>query len=1079
MNMDLAASAESGEELDVFVEAYESALAADGHADLGHFLPPADHPLYHAVLLELVRVDMEFGYTRDGGRPLDQYRPRFPQLFDNPADLAVLTFEEYRLRHQAGEAPTPQEYRQRYGIDPRAWPAPACAALGSDQRATQPGLGVLGRAFPPPGQAQAVELLGELQRSDPASARAFARALRELPRVGQKFAGFHLSAELGRGAFGRVFLARQGELADRPVALKISADVRGESRTLAQLQHTNIVPIYSIHHAGALHAVCMPYLGSVTLADVLRGLRRQASIPTTGKGLVATVIGCKSTVNGQASSAASSSDPVATSKEGDGHAATAAVVGPLKALEGLSYVEAVLSLGARLADGLAHAHERGILHRDLKPANVLLADDGQPLLLDFNLSEDTKRPACASAALVGGTLPYMAPEHLEAFQGGKRRVDARSDIYSLGVLLFELLAGRHPFPEHRAPLRELLPRMIGDRERAPAVRAGNPAVTPAAAAILQHCLEPDPERRYQTARQLKEDLERHLSNQPLRHVGEPSWRERGRKLLRRHPRLAPVAVATLALGMVLALGGLLLLRADRQARLEAGERLQQFRAASQGVILRALEASTADRDRLAEVQQAGGKALRLYGVLEDPAWQERPAVTRLSVEDQEQLQARAGELLMLYATVTALQVDPKTTPAQRAELLEPALKSVAQLQKGYSPEALPRAVLLLHADLLDLGSRAAEAAELRAQAAAMPLRGARDLCMEAFLLMSQGRPRAALPLWEQAVRADPQNPWAWPGLAVCQDWLDQPAQAAASYSACIALHPDYFGYYFKRGLAQLRQQEPRLALADFDQALRQQPGHRETLINRALARLELRQPAEAVKDLSEVLEHGPPAARIYLMRARARGLANDSAGQQSDEQAAQRLQPEDEAAWVARGASRAAPAPQDALADFEQALRLNPRSLPAMEARAHVLARLGRTKEAIASLDTALKLFPEHAPALAGRGTLLGRLGQRDEAVRDAQAALKLDRSPAITFQVAGVYALTARHHAADRDQAFTLLAEALRRGFGYDLLETDHDLDSLREDPRFARLRAAMQALYAPSRGETTRAASAGGAGP
>ena len=83
-----------------------------------------------------------------------------------------------------------------------------------------------------------------------------------MPKAGDEFVGFRLVRELGRGAFGRVFLATQSELAGRPVALKVSADLTGESRTLAQLQHTNIVPVYSVHRDGLLQAVCMPYFGS-------------------------------------------------------------------------------------------------------------------------------------------------------------------------------------------------------------------------------------------------------------------------------------------------------------------------------------------------------------------------------------------------------------------------------------------------------------------------------------------------------------------------------------------------------------------------------------------------------------------------------------------------------------------------------------------------------------------------------------------------------------------------------------------------------------------------------------------------
>ena len=147
-------------------------------------------------------------------------------------------------------------------------------------------------------------------------------------------------------------------------------------------------------------------------------------------------------------------------------------------LEGLSYIEAILTLVSQLADGLGHAHRRGILHRDLKPANVLLTDDGRPMLLDFNLAEDVKQRNAAERASIGGTLPYMGPEHIEAYRTGEGQLDQRCDLFSLGVILFELLTGRHPFSIHKRATPETVVAMVADRRKSPPpLRPHNPAVS--------------------------------------------------------------------------------------------------------------------------------------------------------------------------------------------------------------------------------------------------------------------------------------------------------------------------------------------------------------------------------------------------------------------------------------------------------------------------------------------------------------------------------------------------------------------------------------------------------------------------
>ncbi len=279
---ELVANLES--ELDAFVAAFEGARARDAQADLAAFLPKPGHTLYREVLRELIRVDLEYGWTGGRATSLEDYRTRFPELFDNPEDLREIAFEEYRLRRQAGQEVDPAEYQRRFGVATCNWPTQPPSRPRVEGLST-PGLGSRSRRLLHPDSRylsmpdQAARL-----RGTPVS----------MPEVGTEFLGFHLIAELGRGAFGRVYLARQGELADRPVALKVARDLGGESRTLARLQHTNIVPIHSVHHAGPFHAVCMPFLGSTTLADVLRELRGHGGLPASGKVLVDTLQACQS-----------------------------------------------------------------------------------------------------------------------------------------------------------------------------------------------------------------------------------------------------------------------------------------------------------------------------------------------------------------------------------------------------------------------------------------------------------------------------------------------------------------------------------------------------------------------------------------------------------------------------------------------------------------------------------------------------------------------------------------------------------------------------------------------------------------
>ena len=377
---------------------------------------------------------------------------------------------------------------------------------------------------------------GSLHRSDPLATEWLARTLKGMPQAGGQFLGFPLLSELGSGAFGRVFLSRQGELADRLVVLKVVPQIYGESRTLARLQHPNIVPIYSVHQANDYQAVCMPFLGKTTLADILIDLRRRRPLPESGRYLIEQI-----TARAQKGAAGFEGTPNQDS--------LIDLAGPGAHLAQLTYVEAILWIAERLAEALAHAHGQGIVHRDLKPANVLLTNDGRPMLLDFNLSLDHKLHQSAAATRIGGTLPYMAPEQLVAVLNREGHGDERSDLYSLGIIVFELLTGRYAVARRHESVESLVKRAIEARPWPQPMRRWNGSVTSGVESIVHHCLDPYPARRYQTALELAEDLRRQSEHRNLIYATERSTFERGKKWARRYPRLT----SSISIGVVAAL----------------------------------------------------------------------------------------------------------------------------------------------------------------------------------------------------------------------------------------------------------------------------------------------------------------------------------------------------------------------------------------------------------------------------------------------------------------------------------------------------------------------------------------------
>jgi serine/threonine protein kinase/Flp pilus assembly protein TadD len=382
---------------------------------------------------------------------------RHPELGSDKSAVLDLAYEEYCLRRQAGTSPDPDEFCQRF-----------------------------------PHYRTSLRRLIEAHHCVEAAELAAQDSEVSWPEVGDSFLGFVLRRELGRGAFARVFLASEPELGNRSVVVKISRHGAVEAELLGRLKDiANVVEVHTLKkdELSGWTAVCMPYVGSATLCDVMDYVFAQPEPPRDARRILEAV-----------NHFCLADEPAPQSA-------------PHRLLRQGTYVDGVLYLAVQLAEGLSCVHARGICHGDLKPSNILLTPDGKPLLVDFNLSFDPRQ----SGQRLGGTLPYMSPEQLQpgAWERGRTPLDVRSDLFAFGVILYELLTGQHPFGPIRghaswtAMRAELVERQ---RRGARPLRDFNPRVPRQLARVVEQSLAFAPEDRPRSLDQvgslLRKDLKR-------------------------------------------------------------------------------------------------------------------------------------------------------------------------------------------------------------------------------------------------------------------------------------------------------------------------------------------------------------------------------------------------------------------------------------------------------------------------------------------------------------------------------------------------------------------------------------------
>jgi tetratricopeptide (TPR) repeat protein len=532
-------------------------------------------------------------------------------------------------------------------------------------------------------------------------------------------------------------------------------------------------------------------------------------------------------------------------------------------------------------------------------------------------------------------------------------------------------------------------------------------------------------------------------------------------------RLAAACVIGLAFG----LGGAIHRRAEATARYEAVERAKVMHAVLDTTRLDLILPDDA-KARARGVERAT-ELLAAYGLPGDVDWQKRPDVLRLSEAERTALAGDLGELMILFAQAKWQQAAERPE-AERREVVAEAwkLNSAARACFGGSPPAL------VDRQAAVIAPAAGETFEVAANVPAEAPTNPRDLFLEATAALAHGCYASAIPLLDRVVTAQPSHAAAQFCLAYCRQQAGQYQRALERYDAARVLLPTDPRSAYQRGLIYGLTKKPALAEAEFAKAIALDPDHADAYRYRALTRYRLgvtkrgekdgekesaAKLAGAEADLSAALDRGAPALFVHFVRAQVRDARGDRAGAAADRAATKDAVLKAEADYLVRGWSRMKTDPKGALADFQKAAEINPRSLVALQNQAHVLADKLKDPEAALLVATkAADLYPEFAPAVSGRAVVLARLGRRDEAHKEIERARLLSDDPEITYQAAAVYAVTSATNADDRPKALALLRQALREGYGnVKCMATDADLDLLRSSRDFIDIQQAAASLY------------------
>jgi tetratricopeptide (TPR) repeat protein/tRNA A-37 threonylcarbamoyl transferase component Bud32 len=783
------------------------------------------------------------------------------------------------------------------------------------------------------------------------------------------FAGYEIFSEIGRGGMGVVYKARDPHL-KRTVALKVLlgaehaskeevARFYREAKSAARLHHPNIVPIHELRKHKGRHYYTMDYVDGQPLDELIAD-------------------------------------------------------GELEPRERMEILE-------KVARGLDHAHAHGVIHRDLKPANIVIDSEGEPQVMDFGLAkllvqgeDGASREGLTQSGVAMGTPHYMAPEQAA---GLNRQVDARTDVYALGCIAYELLTGQPPFIDESSV--EILRKQIEEDPPAPGKRGSK--LTGDVETICLKCLEKDPDRRYASAGELADDLRRFLGGETV-NARRASVAYVVKKKVLRNKLLFAVVTAGCALLMAATVWYVVSLRKERNralTELDARKQLEhEKRQREHKVRLEAGKAVVTGLAALEESTRVGGDAEREKLLVEAQASfrralfltpkdaQAREGMRRASLRHFEMARIarnwrQAWEKLE-QARQTGLRGEHYETHMRRLEEARTARERfVAGRVKALMADAakldreVPHEMALR--ELISLRGKLAVDGLVPYVRHAHP--GCRELAVESLGWMGDLRAvKAILPYIQTNAPDGKDNPQAVQEAAIRALCQLAPPDAGVYKAIRVRIYQEpraldsvlykKVKIYFER---YARKMAP-VAGSGADDASRKREERAAALCAQGTRHYEARQLGEAISCFDRALETWPGFINAYLQRGNARAAKREFKGAIADYTAALKINPRWASAYLNRGEVKRASGDLDgALADLDTAAGLARGDAGTYSLRGYVKRLMGDVDGAIADFDRALKIDDNRVDVYNKRALAYRAKGHPDRALRDFNKAIELN----------------------------------------------------------------------------------------